>query len=328
MMGTPLKPISLVAIGGALLLSGCSFEQASAAVEGRIQSVMDNHDYQEVPWDLFMLEHDKEALSPQTLPDIPPLALNSLSPSDILATVQGRTVKTADIINDVDRYVNATHTRRLTDPLYTIYGNDVVVEAIVPILGDIYSKSHHYPDALDVTAIGEQQDGDAHRVIVQLEWKILKDSDHFLVYPLTVYMDSTLEVVEIDTSEPYDTLIYNRPLQADAFVSDTMHNEFTESWARFKADFNQRETQSSLNTNHLSRLVNTDISEADLSSLFMFVGGNLSRAVLTEWLAQDTDAKAETTYVFTIPHYEQETASLTVTYNRSLNEITGLTFKQ
>lgn len=326
MMGTPLKPVGLVAIGGALLLSGCSFEQASAAVEGRIQSVMDNHTYQEVPWDLFMLEHDKEALSPRVLPDITPLALNQHAPNDLLATVQDQIAQTADIVNDVDRYVNTTRTRQLADPLYRIYGNDVVVDAVVPLLSDIYSKHYHYPEALDVVGIGERQTDESHQVVVQLDWKIVQDSEEFVVYPLTFYMDENLTVTELESHSPYETPVYDRPLQADAYISDTMHDDFMEVWQIFKADFNQRETHTTLNADHLSRLVMEDIPSADLQSLFTFVEGDLSRAVLVEWLAHDTHASAESTYTFAVPHYDKETATVSVTFNRSLNEITALAF--
>ena len=291
----------------------------------KVGQVIDNHDYAEVPFDLFMTEDDKAILNE---PDIPVLEAVDFEMFDISGIIDDAQGKLKEVEGEVTG--NGTnYIKELTpDSILNALDDFEVKEFFNNIIEDIKNRSYTFASTINLTSVGVERLDNAHQTVVAGELVAVQDGMDFVIYPFELTLSEDGHFIEGTLKTVKESPIYTRPLTNDAVINEEMHADFLELWDDFATVFNQKEGTTLAEKEHLLSLVEEDITLQTLEQMYADSRGSLSNASITAFEIRDYDADAETIYTVSIPVDNKGTiTTVKVVYSRPYNEIKSVSFK-
>lgn len=318
--------ISLIALiyngnGKKILLS------TAESVDAFISELIDGHQYQEIPWDVFMVENDKKALHSGNIPTLPSLDIVEQNVNEEIGLFSEMLTNTETYLTDYNVFEQAIDDiGSLNSRMRPIYGNDKVTELYMPLLKDVYSNKYNYPESLNLVSV--KQSISKESIIewtIGIEMNVLQDKDSYIVHPITLKFDETHNYLDGKVGKPRESQAGTRPLTIDALISDDSHLGFLNQFEDFAHYFDISEEIGKTDSSHLPSLVTDTISIDTLESIFEASRGNIKNGSITSWSMDDNNADAMSYYYLDVPYNaEGDTLRAKITYSRAYDSIKAI----
>lgn len=312
-------------IASSVFMAGCEqqLEQAIVSAQESITTAMNTHEYRTVRFDWLMTETDRNGLVQPVVTPLPPVDLVNADVPGTLDELRGMLDQTEALLSDYDFYLSTLDKPDVLNSAFSsIYTSPSSATFFASLMEDAYSARHTYGDAIDIIGFGQHKEDGKSMWVVNTEWKVLQDSRHYKVYPITFTLTDALAFVDAKVGPVSDREVYTRPLTEDSLITDGAHEPFRESWARFSQQFSNRDTSNNVaNKDHLSSVSRDGIGLDVLLALYDATDGDLSNGSITQWHMHDKEAEALSTYRYDVPHADGTVFSVVITYSRLYDDI-------
>lgn len=320
-------------LGTSLLLAGCE-ETIKAKtsdvliwVEETSDEFFDNHEYIEIPWHIFLTKEDIKILNQPSIPLIDAIEFGQYNIVEVVDHINGLVEEMSPYLHDFELYEkNIADKSAISDSLIDILGHDETDVVFIEQLEDMYSRSHTYPERLDMVALEQQLVDGEHKWIVDLEWKALQDSNEFLIYPISIELNDDYKFTSSSSKNPFSSPVYTKRFDNQSVISNQSHLQFLDTWEDFARVFdNKAKNSDGIDNSHIATLVRDGLDKETLNSLFEASRGYLSNGSFTSWKMDDKEADALSYYTFSVPvDYDGTIATYGVVYSRPYERIESI----
>lgn len=288
---------------------------------------IDNHEYREIPWNIFMTEKDREILYASEIPEIPSLDLSEQDINEKIKLFDEMLSESEPYLTDRELFRESIDNKdKFASPINKIYNGDDAGDFYHGVLSDVYTKEHTYPDNINLVSINQRiKDDETSIWNIRVELNVLQDKEAFITHPLTLTFDEQGRFVSGKTHKVVESKAGTRPLTIDPLIEEDAHLGFHTSFLDFASTFNLNEETGKTDNTHLQTLVSETLPIEALEEIFEASSGDITNGSFVSWTMNDRGADALSYYRMDIPYnVEGDVLKLRFTYSRAYDEIQSI----